>query len=76
MEYDAWLQVTLTEICNLTCRYCLAKEELSRPSAVATTFDAPAFLNSPTNSFFFVSTEMTGCCRFWNDITCRLMYSN
>ena len=23
----------------------------------------PPFLKSPTNSFFFVSTEMVGCCR-------------
>ena len=37
----------------------------------------PGFLNSPTNSFFFVSTEITG----WPPLdesarTCRLMYSN
>ena len=60
MEYDAWLQVTLTEICNLTCRYCLAKEELSRPSAVATTFDAPAFLNSLRQCGYVFHVVFTG----------------
>src|SRR5260370_28146 len=36
----------------------------------------PAFLKSPTNSFFFVSTEITGCLLAKKRRTLRLMYSN
>src|SRR5262249_42355764 len=36
----------------------------------------PAFLKSPTNSFFFVSTEITGWQRFWKRRAWALMYSN
>src|SRR3990172_8195715 len=36
----------------------------------------PAFLKSPTSSFFFVSTEIAGCPRIWNRRTNVLMYSN
>ena len=36
----------------------------------------PAFLNWPTNSFFFVSTEITGCLRRRNRTAVALMYSN
>ncbi len=31
---------------------------------------APAFLKSPTSSFCFVSTEMTGCPAAWNRRPC------
>jgi hypothetical protein len=34
------------------------------------------FLNSPTNSFFLVSTEMTGCPRARNCRACWLRYWN
>src|SRR5207249_7603245 len=36
----------------------------------------PAFLKFPTNSFFFVSTEMTGCWRCRNATAVALMCSN
>ena len=36
----------------------------------------PGFLKSPTNSFFFVSTETTGWPRLWKERTCLAMYSN
>src|SRR5712692_7880194 len=36
----------------------------------------PAFLNSPTNSFFFVSTEITGWPAAWNWRTCAVMWRN
>ena len=36
----------------------------------------PAFLKSPTNSFFFVSTEITGCWRCRNAAAVALMCSN
>ena len=33
----------------------------------------PAFLKSPTSSFFFVSTEITGWPAAWNWRTCAVM---
>src|SRR6516162_1008374 len=36
----------------------------------------PPFLKLPISSFFFVSTEMTGCCRTCAATTFALMYSN
>src|SRR3954471_11164328 len=36
----------------------------------------PAFLKSPTSSFFFVSTEITGCCSASAVFTLVLMWSN
>src|SRR5713101_2071470 len=36
----------------------------------------PAFLKSPTNSFFFVSTEITGWPAAWNCRTCAVMWRN
>src|SRR5712692_5671824 len=36
----------------------------------------PAFLKSPTNSFFFVSTEITGWPAAWNWRTCAVMWRN
>src|SRR6201987_3871321 len=36
----------------------------------------PPFLNCPTSSFFFVSTEITGWPRCWNRSTLALMNSN
>src|SRR5271166_5961185 len=36
----------------------------------------PPFLKSPTSSFFFVSTEITGWPAAWNAFTSALMYSN
>src|SRR5918995_196267 len=36
----------------------------------------PAFLKSPTNSFFFVSTEITGWPAAWNWRTCAAMWRN
>ena len=36
----------------------------------------PPFLKSPTSSFFFVSTEITGCPAAWNAFTLALICSN
>src|SRR5947207_6757267 len=36
----------------------------------------PAFLKSPTSSFFFVSTEITGCLRSWNASTTAVICSH
>ena len=36
----------------------------------------PAFLNSPTSSFFLVSTLITGSAVSWWALTCSLMYRN
>ncbi len=36
----------------------------------------PPFLKSPTSSFFFVSTEITGCPAAWNAFTVALTCSN
>jgi hypothetical protein len=36
----------------------------------------PAFLKFPTNSFFFVSTEITGWPAAWHWRTCAVMWRN
>jgi hypothetical protein len=37
---------------------------------------AITFLKSPTSSFFFVSTEITGCCSASARVTLALMWAN
>jgi len=59
MKYDAWLQVSLTEQCNLKCRYCLAEDLINNPSRTGPLVDAEAFsrtLRESGHTFYVVFT--------------------
>ena len=49
---------------------------LDLPGSPPGSHACPPFLYAPTSSFFFVSTEITGCCAAKAAVTVALMYSN